>query len=97
MGDITNEVFEPEKFGLSGVSSWTKYKMIYRKFPPGNVYNDPTIDFFVMPLYIADEYYFKIDNFENTLIDYYIEAIDNNGNKKLSDIYHVWIGNNDPQ
>lgn len=71
--------------------------MIYRDFPPGNVYDDPNIDFFVMPIAIADEYYYKIDSFENTLIDYYVEAIDTLGNSKRSDIYHVWIGNNDTQ
>jgi len=92
--DNANEVFSPEKHNLTGVGPWQTFPMVYRKFPAPNVYNWSGIDFFVMPNYIADEYYYYVTGFKNILLDYYLSAVDTKGNVKNSDIYHVWVGNN---
>ena len=85
-----NEIF---KSG-SEVGIWKTLPMTKRVFPKENVFNDPEIDFSVMPKYIADEYFVHVDKKEikNVLIDYYVEASDNRGNIKKSPIQHVWIG-----
>ena len=71
--------------------------MTFRDFPAGNVYNDPSIDYFEMPDYIADQYYYHMTDAEITdeggvLVDYYVKASDIFGNTKKTDIYHTWVG-----
>jgi hypothetical protein len=78
--------------GGTGVGAWQTLAMNRRTFPAGNVYNNPTIDFFVMPQYIADEYSVQVMGLRSVLIDYYVEAVDSLGNVKRSPIQHVWIG-----
>ncbi len=46
------------------------------------------------PLLKAKEYSAEITGLNNKLIDYYIEAVDNNGNIAKSEIMHCWIGAN---
>lgn len=70
--DDTNELYEPEKHGLSGVGPWRSMNMTYRQFPKGNHSN---VDFFVLPKYIADEYWIKVDGLRNVLIDYYVQVL----------------------
>jgi hypothetical protein len=77
--------------GGDEVGPWQTMEMAYRDFPAGNVHGDPSIDFFVMPDYIADQYTATISGHENVLIDYYVEARDERGNVKRSPIQHVWI------
>ncbi len=78
--------------GGGEVGAWQSIEMTRRAFPAGNVYSDPTIDFFEMPQQIADQYYADISGLSDTLIDYYVEAVDTKGNVTRSDIQHVWIG-----
>jgi hypothetical protein len=78
--------------GGPGVGAWQSIPMTRRPFPAGNYFNDPTINFFVMPVHIADQYYARIDHLRNVLVDYYVEAVDTRGNITRSPIQHVWIG-----
>lgn len=88
-----NETFA----GGGEVGAWVSLPMNARSFPTGNVYNDPNIDFFELPQYIADEYWIHVTEPEivdegGVLIDYYVEAVDNMGQVKRSPIQHTWIG-----
>jgi hypothetical protein len=78
--------------GGGEVGAWQSVAMTRRAFPAGNVYNDPSIDFYAMPNYIADQYYFKITGIRSQLVDYYIEAVDSRGNVARSPISQVWVG-----
>ncbi|MFN7021986.1 MAG: GC-type dockerin domain-anchored protein [Phycisphaerales bacterium] len=80
--------------GGPGVGPWQSLAMTKRLggFPAGNFHNDPTIDFFEMPQYIADQYHVQVTGLRSVLIDYYVEAVDTLGNIKRSPIQHVWIG-----
>jgi len=85
---IQNETYA----GGPDVGPWESVAMTQRVFPAGNVYNDPEIDFFVMPDAIADQYYAKLVGLRDVLIDYYVEAVDTRGNITRSAIQHVYIG-----
>ncbi|MCX5800139.1 MAG: T9SS type A sorting domain-containing protein [Candidatus Eisenbacteria bacterium] len=78
--------------GGAEVGSWQTLAMAWRDFPKGNYLNDPSINFSVLPDYIADEYYVHVTELSEVLIDYYVEAEDSLGNVKRSPIQHVWIG-----
>jgi len=92
ISDHANELYEPENFGLSGVSNWTVVAMNERDFPQGNIFNWGGINFFNMtPAAIANEYWFEVSGLSSVLVDYYIEAVDINGNVKKSDIQHVFV------
>ena len=78
--------------GGTGVGGWITVPMTQRDFPAGNVYNDPEINFFIMPQYIARQYWTKITTVREKLVDYYIEAEDVHGNIKRTPIQHVWVG-----
>jgi len=82
--------------GGSGVGSWNSISMTERIFPTGNVTGNPEIDFFIMPDYIANEFYAEITGLNNVLVDYYIEAVDNNSNIKKTPIQHVYVGEYNP-
>ncbi len=89
LASTQNETFA----GGSEVGAWQTLGMTRRAFPAGNIYNDPSIVFSVMPQYIADEYYVHLSGFSNQLLDYYTEARDAKGNVSRSPIQHVWVGN----
>ena len=74
------------------VGPWQGLPMTHRVFPAGNVYNDPNINFFEMPQYIADQYYVQVTGLRSVLIDYYVEAVDGKGLVARSPIQHVYIG-----
>ncbi len=78
--------------GGSEVSAWQSATMTKRAFPSGNFFNDPSVNFFVLPNYIADEYYFNLTGIRSKLVDYYIEAVDSRGNLRKSAIQHVYVG-----
>ena len=82
--------------GGAGVQSWQSISMNERIFPTGNVTGNPDIDFFILPDYIANEYYAEITGLFDTLVDYYVEATDNFGNVFKSPIQHVYIGTYNP-
>ena len=88
LSNIENETYA----GGPGVGAWQSISMTRRIFPAGNVYNDPSINFFESPTYIADQYWAKIDGQRSKLIDYYIESVDTRGNVTKSPIQHVWVG-----
>jgi Starch/carbohydrate-binding module (family 53)/Glycosyl hydrolase family 57 len=85
--------YENETYaGGAGVSAWNSVPMNRRAMPAGNVYNDPSIDFFVMPQYIAEHASATIAGQSDKLIDYYVEAVDARGNIRRSAIQHVYVG-----
>jgi hypothetical protein len=93
LSSTQNETFA----GGGEVTNWRSRAMTFRNFPAGNVYNNPSIDFFEMPDYIADQYYYHLTDGEvadsgGVLVDYYVEAVDNDGNVKRTDIYHTFVG-----
>ncbi|MBM4104553.1 MAG: hypothetical protein FJ263_11025, partial [Planctomycetes bacterium] len=86
--------------GGSEVGAWVSLPMQYRDFPAGNVYNNPEINFFEMPLDIADQYYVHIQepaivDVGGVLVDYYVEAVDTKGLVKRSPILHTYVGTGD--
>ncbi len=87
-----NETF----IGGTGVGSWQSVTMNSRIFPTGNVTNNPEIDFFILPTYIATEYYGQITGLTEKLVDYYVEAVDNHGNTTKTAIQHVYVGTDSP-
>ena len=91
LSDNENETYT----GGAGVGAWQSIAMTQRAGSTfvGNIFNDPEVNFDIMPQYIADEYYAQITGFTDTLLDYYVEAVDNKGNVAKSDIQHVWVGN----
>lgn len=78
--------------GGAGVGAWQNVAMTQRIFPTGNVANDPSIDFFVLPTYIANEYYVQLTGIRSKLLDYYVEAVDTKGYIRKSPIQHVYVG-----
>jgi hypothetical protein len=78
--------------GGPGVGAWQSVSMTSRPFPTGNVYNNPTIDFFELPQQIATQYHTQLTGIRSKLIDYYIEAVDSRGNVRKSPIQHVYVG-----
>lgn len=85
-----NEIYD----GGPTVGQWQGINMTERIFPKTNITNDPEIDFFVLPDFIANEYYAKLQGLSEVLIDYYVEVTDNFGNVTKSKIQHVWVGEN---
>ena len=78
--------------GGPGLGAWQSVAMTYRNFPTGNVTNNPEINFFILPDYIAGEYYAPIAGLSETLVDYYVEATDQHGNVTKTPIQHVYVG-----
>jgi hypothetical protein len=78
------------------VGAWQTVPMTRRVFPRGNYFNDPNINFFVLPDYIADQYYAHVSGLTQVLVDYYAEAEDSLGHTKRSPIQHVWVGESSP-
>ncbi|MCX6266632.1 MAG: hypothetical protein NTW16_04650, partial [Bacteroidetes bacterium] len=78
--------------GGPGLQPWQTLPMIYRNFPTGNVSGNPEISFFILPDYIAGEYYAQIAGIAEKLVDYYVEATDQHGNVTKTPIQHVYVG-----
>ncbi|MFZ4520105.1 MAG: hypothetical protein ACOYNC_00290 [Bacteroidales bacterium] len=78
--------------GGSGIGAWQNIPMTYRNFPTGNVTNNPEISFFILPDYIAGEYYAQVVGIAEKLVDYYVEATDQKGNVAKTPIQHVYVG-----
>lgn len=78
--------------GGADVGAWQSLAMTRRVFPAGNFFSDPSIDFFEMPAYVADEYYAQVTGLRDVLVDYYVEATDTKGYTRKSPIQHVYIG-----
>ncbi|MCX6304708.1 MAG: hypothetical protein NT040_07055 [Bacteroidetes bacterium] len=78
--------------GGPGTGPWQDIPMAYRNFPTGNVTNNPEISFFILPDYIAGEYYTQVAGIAEKLVDYYVEAADQHGNITKTPIQHVYVG-----
>ncbi|MFQ5430542.1 MAG: carbohydrate binding domain-containing protein, partial [Phycisphaerae bacterium] len=94
-GDGANPLSTADNETYAGgpeVGPWQSLTMTQRVFPTGNFLNDPSINFFELPVYIADEYYVQITGLRSVLVDYYVEATDGKGNLRRSPIQHVYIG-----
>lgn len=92
---LTND--ENETYaGGPGVSEWQYLPMSARPYPADNFYNDPQIDFFIMPAAISTQYYAKIEGLSEALVDYYVVAWDSYGNQTKTPIQHVYVGANTP-
>lgn len=92
ISDKANEIY----VGGEGVGEWIELSMQNRLFPAGNVTNNPDIDFFIMPDYIAYQYWAEISGVSESLVDYYIEATDVHGNIFKTPIQHVYVGEDTP-
>lgn len=93
--DGTNPLssFQNETYaGGAEVGAWQNLTMSARPFPDWNFFNDGSINFFEMPQRIADQYYVEVTGIREKLVDYYIEAVDNQGNVRRGPIQHVWAG-----
>lgn len=74
--------------GGAEVGAWQSVAMTSSDVSPQNGVLTPT--------YRAFRYGAMITGQSNVLIDYYVEAIDAQGNVTSSDIQHVWVGLNTP-
>ncbi len=90
--DDANETYA----GGAGVGEWQYLPMVERPYPAEDITNNPEIDYFIMPDAIATQYYAKVEDLSEVLIDYYVVAIDSHGNERKTDIQHVYIGASTP-
>ncbi|MBI9020526.1 MAG: hypothetical protein JEZ10_04640 [Verrucomicrobia bacterium] len=99
MANNQNEIYA----GGSDVGSWVPVPMTRRVLPRGAAAltaaaNNSKIQYFDQALSpeVADYYFVRIDDsalpgFRGKLLDYYIEAVDGQGNVSKSDIQHVFV------
>jgi hypothetical protein len=88
----TQTVHNETYAGGADVGPWQTIAMTGRPYPKHNVYNKPEINYTVLPTYVADHYHAVIAGQAGKLIDYYVEAVDNQGNISRSPIKHVYVG-----
>lgn len=74
------------------VGAWLSLPMTRRAFPTGNVLNDPSIVFSVLPTHIAEQFTAQVAGLSDKLVDYHVEARDRAGNVRRSPIQHVYVG-----
>ncbi|MBK7048162.1 MAG: hypothetical protein IPH48_16990 [bacterium] len=63
--------------------------MTRRVMPAGEPWDMGSIDLTVLPTRIADQYWLQLTGYSDVLLDYTIEAEDNQGNVKRTPIQHV--------
>jgi hypothetical protein len=78
--------------GGLGVSDWIALPMTKKSIDSTYNAGNPDIDFFVLPQAIARLYYAKISGLSDTLVDYYVEMTDTQGNTFKTPIQHVYVG-----
>ncbi len=88
MDNTQNETYA----GGADVTSWQDIAMT-RKPMAADPTNDPELNFFILPQAKADLCYAEIKNLKDTLVDYYVEAVDTKGNIFRSPIQHVYVSN----
>lgn len=76
--------------GGSSVSAWISKEMTRQSMAAAPI--DGELNLFITPKAKADLCYAEIKGMKDTLIDYYVEAIDIKGNVYKSPIQHVWVG-----
>ncbi|MFZ4581142.1 MAG: starch-binding protein [Paludibacter sp.] len=86
-----NEIYA----GGQEVYNWQSIEMIRR--PLAVDPTDTELNFFILPQAKADLFYAEIKGLKDTLVDYYVEAIDVKGNVFSSPIQHVFVGKGDGQ
>ena len=80
LSSIENETYA----GGAEVGSWNNITMASSDIaPPANI---------LSPTYRAPRFGATISGQQDVLIDYYVEAVDGNGNVTRSDIQHVYVG-----
>ncbi len=70
--------------GGNGVGAWQSIPMTGISVP--SITNP-------QPLFKAQEFSALVEGLQNTLVNYYVEAVDVYGNVAKSEIFHVWVGN----
>ncbi len=88
LSDSDNDTYA----GGAGVSSWTSIPMTKKVIDPTEDAGDAEIDFFIVPTHIADLYHAEIAGLSDTLVDYYVEVTDTEGNTFKTAIQHVYVG-----
>ena len=81
---ITNNQNETYTGG-NEVNAWREFTMTSKTIASGTV---------LKPSYKADEYSAQITGIKDSLVDYYVEAVDNKGNIARTFISHVYVGTN---
>ena len=76
--------------GGADVSVWQDIAMTRRPMAADPT-NDPELNFFILPKAKADLCYAAITGLKDTLVDYYVEAVDTKGNTFRTPIQHVYI------
>ena len=66
LGSTQNETYA----GGPEVGSWITVPMTRRAFPTGNVFNDPSISFTVLPQAIAEQFSAHVSGLSDVLLDY---------------------------
>ena len=87
--------------GGSDVGPWASITMTRRVLPNdreslNSAADNGQINYFITPPELADYFFAKVDEsslpgFRGRLLDYYIEAVDELGNVRKSDIQHVFV------
>lgn len=80
--------------GGDEVSQWSEIEMTRRPMKADPT-DDAELNFFIQPAAKADLCYAEIVGLKDTLVDYYVEAIDSKGNIFRTPIQHVYIENGD--
>ncbi len=79
--------------GGNEVGNWISIPMNFTDYPnDGNPYGKPELNYDIDAIHISDHYWAKVEGYREVLIDYYIEATDTLGNKSISPIQHVYVG-----
>ena len=76
--------------GGSGVTTWFSKEMTRQ--PMAAAPSSLTASIFITPKAKADLCYAEIKGLKDTLVDYYVEAVDTKGNVYKSPIQHVYVG-----
>lgn len=74
------------------VGAWQSIAMAGRDFPANNVYGWGGLNYFELPAHIARHYSATVPPQLESLVDYYVEAVDARGNVARSPIQHVYVG-----
>lgn len=93
--DVDGKVANDNKTyaGGTGMSAWTELAMTRQPMAADPI--DSELNFFILPDAKADLCYAAITGLKDTLVDYYVEAVDAKGNVYKSPIQHVYVGNGD--
>jgi hypothetical protein len=74
------------------VTDWIHLPLNHRAFPVDEPWEMEEIDFPVLPIHIADQFWIEVTSYSDVLLDYYVEAEDLLGYIKRSPIQHVYVG-----